>query len=194
MRRRRVGDLAPTPGDGRLDRKRTKPTGSGSSGPCTCAEPRRARLLGSCVGCGPGVVAGATGLTKTYGVGEAAVTALDDVTVGLERGRRRQLPGMVTIVAIATTLFGTVLGTFLRVGLGIARQRGLRSQGLEVLAVPWATIMTVLITSVGASPSDRRQPVATTHKPPTVTPKGSVFGRRRHRHTNSRVYVGLSLQ
>ena len=71
--------------------------------------------------------------------------------IGLLRAiglRRRQLSGMITIEAIATALFGAVLGTVLGVGLGIALQRGLRSQGLDVLAVPWATLVILLIASV----------------------------------------------
>jgi putative ABC transport system ATP-binding protein len=41
----------------------------------------------------PGPVAQAFGLTKTYGAGEAAVTALDDVTVDFARGRMTAIMG-----------------------------------------------------------------------------------------------------
>ncbi len=51
---------------------------------------------------------------------------------------RRQLAAMITIEAVATAVFGAVLGTVLGLGLGIALQHGLRTQGLAVLAVPWA--------------------------------------------------------
>jgi len=64
--------------------------------------------------------------------------------VGLTRG---QLTRVITIEAIATALFGAVLGTVLGLGLGVALQRGLRTQGLEVLAIPWGTIVTVLVLS-----------------------------------------------
>src|SRR4051794_6937514 len=62
--------------------------------------------------------------------------------VGLTRG---QLSRTITIEAIATALFGAVLGTILGVGLGVALQRGLRTQGLETLAIPWGTIVAVLV-------------------------------------------------
>jgi putative ABC transport system permease protein len=62
--------------------------------------------------------------------------------VGLTRG---QLRGTVTIEAVATALFGAVLGTVMGLGLGVALQRGLRDQGLETLAIPWGTIVVVLI-------------------------------------------------
>lgn len=64
--------------------------------------------------------------------------------VGLQR---RQLSGMITIEAVTTALFGALLGTALGVGLGVALQRGLVSQGLEVLAIPWSTILVVLVAS-----------------------------------------------
>jgi len=58
---------------------------------------------------------------------------------------RRQLAGMITIESVATAVFGAVLGTVLGLGLGLAMQRGLRTQGLDVLAVPWVTIGAVLV-------------------------------------------------
>lgn len=58
---------------------------------------------------------------------------------------RRQLAGMITIESVATAVFGAVLGTVLGLGLGLALQRGLRSQGLDVLAIPWTTIGVVLV-------------------------------------------------
>jgi putative ABC transport system permease protein len=71
--------------------------------------------------------------------------------IGLLRAvglRRRQLSGVITVEAIATALFGAVLGSLLGLGLGIAMQRGLRSQGLELLAIPWTTIVMVLAASM----------------------------------------------
>jgi putative ABC transport system permease protein len=62
--------------------------------------------------------------------------------VGLSRG---QLSGTITIEAVATAVFGALLGAGLGLGLGVALQRGLRSQGLEVLAIPWGTIVAVLV-------------------------------------------------
>jgi len=71
--------------------------------------------------------------------------------IGLLRAvglRRRQLTGVITVEAIATAVFGAVLGCLLGLGLGIAMQRGLRSQGLDLLAIPWSTIAIVLVASV----------------------------------------------
>jgi putative ABC transport system permease protein len=42
-------------------------------------------------------------------------------------------------------VFGAVLGAVLGLGLGVALQRGLRGQGLETLAIPWGTILGVLL-------------------------------------------------
>ncbi|WP_088319021.1 ABC transporter permease [Kineosporia sp. R_H_3] len=70
--------------------------------------------------------------------------------IGLLRAvglRRRQLSGMITIEAVTTALFGALLGTALGVGLGVALQRGLKNQGLELLAIPWSTILVVLAAS-----------------------------------------------
>jgi putative ABC transport system permease protein len=70
--------------------------------------------------------------------------------IGLLRAvglRRRQLTGMVMIEAVATAVFGAVLGTAIGLGLGIALQRGLASGGLDTLAIPWGTMITVLVAS-----------------------------------------------
>jgi putative ABC transport system permease protein len=71
--------------------------------------------------------------------------------IGLLRAiglRRRQLSGMITIEAIATAVFGAVLGTVLGLALGISLQRGLQSQGLTTLGVPWELILVMLLASV----------------------------------------------
>jgi putative ABC transport system permease protein len=71
--------------------------------------------------------------------------------IGLLRAiglRRRQLSGMITIEAIATAVFGAVLGTILGLGLGISLQRGLQSQGLTTLGIPWGLILVMLLASV----------------------------------------------
>ncbi len=60
--------------------------------------------------------------------------------IGLLRAvglRRRQPSGMITIESIATAVFGAVLGTMVGLGLGVALQRGLESQGLRILSIPW---------------------------------------------------------
>jgi putative ABC transport system permease protein len=67
--------------------------------------------------------------------------------VGLRRG---QLSGMITIESVATAVFGAVLGTVLGLALGTALQHGLRNSGLDVLDIPLATIVTVLIASAVA--------------------------------------------
>jgi putative ABC transport system permease protein len=67
--------------------------------------------------------------------------------IGLLRAvglRRRQLAGMITIESVATAVFGAVLGAALGVGLGVSLQRGLRTQGLDVLSVPWAALAGML--------------------------------------------------
>lgn len=58
---------------------------------------------------------------------------------------RRQLAGMITIESVATAVFGAVLGAGLGLALGIALQRGLTSQGLEILSVPWLGIVGMLL-------------------------------------------------
>ncbi len=67
--------------------------------------------------------------------------------VGLSR---RQLSGSITIEAVTTAVFGALLGTVLGLGLGIALQRALRDQGLEVLAIPWSTLITVIVAAAVA--------------------------------------------
>jgi len=70
--------------------------------------------------------------------------------IGLLRAiglRRRQLGSMITIEAITTAVFGAFLGTVLGLGLGVALQRGLVTQGLTTLAVPWPLIVGMLLAS-----------------------------------------------
>jgi putative ABC transport system permease protein len=70
--------------------------------------------------------------------------------IGLLRAvglRRRQLSSMITIESVATAGFGAVLGTALGIGLGVALQRGLDSQGLTTLAIPWTLILVMLLAS-----------------------------------------------
>lgn len=59
--------------------------------------------------------------------------------IGLLRAiglRRRQLGAMITIEAIATAVFGALLGTMVGLGLGVALQHGLESQGLRTSPSP----------------------------------------------------------
>jgi len=58
---------------------------------------------------------------------------------------RRQLRRMITVESISTAVFGAVLGTALGLVLGITVQRGVRTQGLEVLSIPWMSLVIVLI-------------------------------------------------
>ncbi|MEO6881487.1 MAG: ABC transporter permease, partial [Mycobacteriaceae bacterium] len=70
--------------------------------------------------------------------------------IGLLRAiglRRRQLGAMITIEAVATAVFGAVLGTLVGLGLGIALQHGLVSQGLTTLAIPWGLVVSMLVAS-----------------------------------------------
>jgi len=58
---------------------------------------------------------------------------------------RRQLRRMITVESISTAVFGAVLGAVLGLVLGITVQYGLRSEGLDTLSIPWASLVIVLI-------------------------------------------------
>jgi putative ABC transport system permease protein len=58
---------------------------------------------------------------------------------------RRQLRSMITVEAIATAVFGAVIGTLLGLGLGVAVRRAMVDQGIGVLAVPWGLLLGVLV-------------------------------------------------
>ena len=64
--------------------------------------------------------------------------------IGLTRGQLRRV---ITIESVATTVFGAMLGVVLGLGFGIALQRALEDDGLSVLAVPWQTVVVVLVGS-----------------------------------------------
>ncbi len=64
--------------------------------------------------------------------------------IGLTRGQLRRA---VTIESVATTVFGALLGIALGLAFGIALQRAIADDGLEVLAVPWTTVVVVLVGS-----------------------------------------------
>ena len=63
---------------------------------------------------------------------------------------RRQLRRMITVESISTAVFGAVLGMVLGLVLGITVQYGVRSQGLEVLSIPWLSLVAVLIAAAVA--------------------------------------------
>ncbi|RAG82970.1 hypothetical protein DN069_24770 [Streptacidiphilus pinicola] len=58
---------------------------------------------------------------------------------------RAQLRRMVRLEAVVIALFGAVLGLGLGLGWGLAAQRLLAAKGLQSLAVPWATIIAVVV-------------------------------------------------
>ncbi|WP_336921211.1 ABC transporter permease [Aquipuribacter sp. SD81] len=60
---------------------------------------------------------------------------------------RVQLRRTVTIESVATTVFGALLGIVLGLAFGVALQRAIADDGLEVLAVPWLTVVVVLVGS-----------------------------------------------
>ncbi len=64
--------------------------------------------------------------------------------IGLTRGQLRRT---ITIEAVATTVFGAMLGVVLGLAFGVAAQQALSDQGLEVLTVPWVTVVVVLVGS-----------------------------------------------
>jgi len=62
--------------------------------------------------------------------------------VGLSR---RQLRRMITLESVQTSVFGAVLGAVLGIAIGVVVQRGLVSEGLEELAIPWIQIVIVVV-------------------------------------------------
>ncbi len=62
--------------------------------------------------------------------------------VGLTRGQLRR---MITVESVCTAVFGAVLGTALGLAFGLALQRILSGQGLEVLSVPVATLVGIVV-------------------------------------------------
>ncbi len=61
--------------------------------------------------------------------------------IGLRRG---QMMGMIGVESVVISLYGALLGLALGVGLGAATTRGLRSQGLTSIGVPWGQILVYL--------------------------------------------------
>lgn len=62
--------------------------------------------------------------------------------VGLSR---RQLRRMITLESVQTSVFGAILGAVLGLAIGVVVQRGLVSQGLEELSIPWLQIVAVVV-------------------------------------------------
>jgi putative ABC transport system permease protein len=60
---------------------------------------------------------------------------------------RAQLRRMVRLEAVVIALFGALLGLGLGLGWGLAAQRLLAAKGLESLAIPWSTIIAVVLGS-----------------------------------------------
>ncbi|GAA2725184.1 ABC transporter permease [Cellulomonas aerilata] len=60
---------------------------------------------------------------------------------------RPQLRRTMTIESVATTVFGALLGVTLGLAFGVALQQELVDDGLEVLSVPWPTVVVVLVGS-----------------------------------------------
>ena len=62
--------------------------------------------------------------------------------VGLSRGQLRR---MITIESVTTAVFGALLGAALGLVFGVVVQHGLAKQGLEVLSIPYAQIVYVIV-------------------------------------------------
>ncbi|MFG2329383.1 ABC transporter permease [Streptomyces sp. NPDC048604] len=70
--------------------------------------------------------------------------------IGLMRAiglSRRQLRRMIRLESVVIALFGALLGLGLGMGWGTAAQKLLALEGLGVLEIPWATILTVFVGS-----------------------------------------------
>ncbi|WP_267245130.1 ABC transporter permease [Streptomyces sp. PR69] len=70
--------------------------------------------------------------------------------IGLMRAiglSRRQMRRMIRLESVVIALFGALLGLGLGMGWGTAAQKLLALEGLEVLEIPWPTIVTVFIGS-----------------------------------------------
>ncbi|MFJ2025293.1 ABC transporter permease [Streptomyces sp. NPDC087897] len=70
--------------------------------------------------------------------------------IGLMRAiglSRRQLRRMIRLESVVIALFGALLGLGLGMGWGAAAQKLLALEGLEVLDIPWPTILTVFACS-----------------------------------------------
>ncbi|SEG36007.1 putative ABC transport system permease protein [Actinacidiphila yanglinensis] len=70
--------------------------------------------------------------------------------IGLMRAigtSRRQMRRMIRLESVVISLFGAIVGLGLGLGWGTTAQKVLASQGLEVLRIPWSTIVIVFVAS-----------------------------------------------
>ncbi|MFF1500834.1 ABC transporter permease [Streptomyces sp. NPDC058316] len=70
--------------------------------------------------------------------------------IGLMRAiglSRRQLRRMIRLESVVIAVFGALLGLGLGMGWGTAAQKLLALEGLDVLEIPWPTILTVFVAS-----------------------------------------------
>ncbi|MCF2531850.1 ABC transporter permease [Yinghuangia soli] len=70
--------------------------------------------------------------------------------IGLMRAigaSRRQIRRMIRLESIVIAVFGALVGLVLGLSWGVTAQRLLSEQGLEVLTIPWGTVVTVVIAS-----------------------------------------------
>ncbi|MFJ2959873.1 ABC transporter permease [Streptomyces sp. NPDC087270] len=70
--------------------------------------------------------------------------------IGLMRAigtSRRQLRRMIRLESVVISLFGALVGLALGLGWGSAAQQVLASQGLQILRIPWSTIVIVFVAS-----------------------------------------------
>ncbi|MFG2431511.1 ABC transporter permease [Streptomyces sp. NPDC048590] len=70
--------------------------------------------------------------------------------IGLMRAiglSRRQLRRMIRLESVVIALFGALLGLGLGMGWGTSAQKLLALEGLQVLEIPWPTILTVFVAS-----------------------------------------------
>ncbi len=58
---------------------------------------------------------------------------------------RRQLRQTVRLESVAISVYGATLGVVLGLGIGVALQRSLVSQGIGTLGIPWALLVIVLV-------------------------------------------------
>jgi putative ABC transport system permease protein len=60
---------------------------------------------------------------------------------------RRQLRRMIRLESVVIAVFGALLGLALGLVWGVCTQQVLALQGMEALAIPWGTIVAVMVGS-----------------------------------------------
>jgi putative ABC transport system permease protein len=58
---------------------------------------------------------------------------------------RRQVRGMIVLESMVIALFGAVLGVALGVGFATALQRTVSDLGINVLSIPWVSLVLYLV-------------------------------------------------